>query len=179
MLWNGDMNWTHIISIIALVVATAILGVSVYYNRKSIATSTKILNLSKQHTREISYSDMRNVVEKSDKGYDAFSNLRMLFESYQGVWVDDEIKKFVDGKSKEIEEFEKESPFRMQEPEQRNYTDGEIEKINMEDQKYIESLPLEMRYEYEFDQRFGNVKEELLKLIDGNLKNLTKKINEK
>ena len=49
----------------------------------------------------------------------------------------------------------------------------------MEDQEDIESLPLEVRYEYEFDQRFGNVKEELLKLIDGNLKNLTKKINEK
>ena len=117
MLWNGDINWTHIISIIALVVPTAILGVSVYYNRKSIANSTKILNLSKQHSREISYSDMRNVVKKSDKGYDAFSNLRMLFESYQGVWVNDKIKKFVDDKSKEIEEFEKESPFRMQEPE--------------------------------------------------------------
>ena len=107
MPWDGNMNWTHISSIIALCGSTAILCVSVYYNRKSIANSTKILNISEQQNMKMSYLGMISIVKKSDKGYDAFSALRIFFDSYSGVWVDDKIKKFVDDKSKEIEEFEK------------------------------------------------------------------------
>ena len=66
----------------------------------------------------------------------------------------------------------------MQEPEQ-THTDKEIEENMKKEQEDIERLSPEERYEYEFDQRFSNVKEELLELIYGNLKNITKKINEK
>ena len=66
----------------------------------------------------------------------------------------------------------------MQELEQ-THTDKEIEENMKKEQEDIERLSPEESYEYEFDQRFSNVKEELLELIYGNLKNITKRINEK
>lgn len=182
MPWYPDINWTHTISFAALGVSVAILVFSIFYNRKTIANSTKILKLTEQQHRMVSYANMINIVKKSNKGYDVFPTLRMIFDSYEGIWIDDKIKKFVDDKSKEMEEFKKESPMYRPEPEQ-PYTDEEMDRIReeaqQEEQEEFERLSPMNQYEHRHNERFGNVREELLRLIPKEFKNITRKINEK
>ncbi len=172
-------SFTSIISVFALVVSGAILGVSVYFHRKAITNSTKILNMSKQQYFVESYMRMRYIIKKSEKGHEAFSDLQAFFNSDKGVWIDDKVKQFVDVKSQEIEEFEKQHPYYIQEPEQEDYPDEKIEEEMMKTQEYIESLPPVERYEYEFNQKFNDIKETLLELIETEIKNLSTKLNEK
>ena len=119
---------------------------------------------------------MRDIGKESNMGYDSFPKIHVFFDSYQGVWVDDEIKKYVSDKSKEIKEFEKKSP--MQEPEQ-TCTNEEREEYMQQEQEDIGSLSPYERYVHDFNQKFGNVQKELLRLIDSNLRNKANKINEK
>ena len=166
-------NWTHIVSFAALVMSGVILFVTIHSHKKTIATSEKtiatsekILEIAKQQYRTISYANMENIVKKSNKGYDVFPILCSIFDSYEGVWIDDGIKQFVNDKSKEMEEFDKEDPTPEQE---QPYTDEEanraIEETQQEDQKYFESLTPMEQYLHTHNERFGNMKNELLELI--------------
>lgn len=163
MPWGGEIV-TFVVPILVFFTSLTILSVSIYYNRKALATSTKILKESEQRSRDASYLEMKSIVKKSDKGYDSFPELCMFFDSYQGVWVDDKIKKSVDVISGEMKEFAKQDP--MQEPEPEQPSDEEIEKRLQEDQEEIDRLTPEERYMHDHNQKFGNVKKDLLELID-------------
>ncbi len=167
------------VAIIALVVSVIVLCVSVYFNRKSLSASADVLNVSKQQFRQFEYFEVIDIVKNSKHGHDVFSKLHIFFESYTGVWIDEKIKKYVNDKSKEIEDFEKNSEFsrHISEPEQREYTDDEIDEFHMEQQEEIANMSQDERYDYEFDQKFRNVKDELLKLLYDDLKKTIKKIN--
>ena len=170
-------NLVHITSIFALVVSLVVLCITTKYNKKTIAIATKNLNRSEQSNREISYRNMLEIVNESDKGYDVFPKLCVFFDSYQGIWVDDKIKKFVTNTSEKMKELKKK--YLMQEPEPEQLPEEMIEEHARQEQEYIDNLSPYERYDHEFNQKFGNVKEELQKLICENLKNIASKINEK
>jgi len=180
MALESNITWTNIISLIALGVSVIILVVSIYFSRKSLNTSTDVLNVSRQQIKQLEYFQVIGIVRESKKGYDVFPKLCAFFDSYAGVWIDDKIKQYVNDKSKEIKQFEEESPFSIHEPEpdtNPDFTDEEADKFQMEQQEEIENMSQVDRYNYEFDQRFRNVKDDLLKLLQGDLKKMTQKIN--
>lgn len=181
MFLESNMTWTDFISLFALTVSVIVLIVSISFNRKSLNMSKDVLNVSKQQFKELGYAHVIEIVKESKNGYDIFPKLHDFFDSYQGVWIDDEIKKYVNDKSKEIKEFKENSPFSLYQPEyeieQQEFTDEEIDKFNFEQQQEIENMDQVERHNYEFDQKFNNTKDELLKLLRSNLKDMTKKIN--
>ena len=181
MVLEDIMTGANIISILALVVSVIVLTVSVYFNKKSLSTSDNVLNISRQQIKQIEYFQVIDIVKKSKNVYDAFSKLNTFFDSHAGVWIDDQIKQYVHDKSKEIKQFEEESEFSIPQPEpdDREFTDEEIAEYNMDIINEIENMSREERYDYEFDQKFHNVKDELLHLLQNNLKNMTQKINKK
>ena len=159
-------NLTHIVSFAALAVSVVILFVTIRSHKKTIATSEKTLEIAKQQYRTISYANMENIVKKSNKGYDVFPILCGIFDSYEGVWIGDGIKQFVSDKSKEMEEFDKEDLTPEQE---QPYTDEEanraIEETQQENQEYFERLSPMEQHLHTRNERFGNMKDELLELI--------------
>lgn len=176
---ENDITWTNIISILALVVSIIVLVVAVYFSRKSLKNSTDVLNVSKQQIKQISYFQVIDIIRESKKGYDAFPKLRTFLDSYAGVWIDDKIRQYVNNKSEEIKQFEENSEFSIPEPEpdMREFTDEEIEQVQMDELEEIANMSREERYDYEFDQRFHNVKDEFLRLLNNELKKETQKLN--
>ena len=55
MALESNITWTNIISLIALGVAVIVLVVSIYFNRKSLNTSTDVLNVSRQQIKQLEY----------------------------------------------------------------------------------------------------------------------------
>jgi len=174
-----ELPWTNIISFIALGISVIVLVVTVYYNRKSLSHSEDVLNISKQQLKQIEYIQVIDIVKKSKNGYDIFPKLNEFFDSYSGVWIDEGIKKYVRDKADAIVNFERNSEFAISEPEpeQREISDEEISQHLMEQQEDIDNMNQFERYNYEFDQEFGNVKNELLRLLRNELKKFVEKVN--
>lgn len=171
-----SITLTHILSFVALGVSITVLVATIYFSTKNLKVAKNVLDVSKQQIKQNSYFQAIEIVNKSKHGYESLAELRTFLDSYQGILVDDEIRKFVDSKRKEIDEFEKESPFR--EPEPVEPTEEQINEYMKDQQEEIESMSPEERYKYEFDQNFGNTKNELLELIYRKLKEMTEKIDE-
>jgi hypothetical protein len=178
---ESTMTWTDLISLIALGMSFIVLGISIFFSRKSLNMSNYALNISKLQFKEFGYNYVINIVNKSENGYDVFPKLNEFFDSYQGVWIDKKIKKYVNNKAEEIKDFEYNSVFSLYTPEyeieEPEFTEEERNKVLMEQAEEIESMDQVTRYNYEFDEKFKNVKDELLRIFHNGLKGTTKKIN--